>query len=102
MGREERTVESVAAVPVQSLSKEQPVVTGVIEISAGIARVRIEDMPEAATLRIALSTVFLPTFENNACRFRRFLRCGKHHRNEVCRDLQRRSANNACSHIRLP
>ncbi|CAG9242232.1 hypothetical protein PCAR4_1170003 [Paraburkholderia caribensis] len=43
--------------PVQSQSKAQPVVAGVIEICVGIARVRIEGTPDAATLRVVLRTL---------------------------------------------
>ncbi|BEU28104.1 transposase (plasmid) [Paraburkholderia sp. 22B1P] len=57
VAHEERTIENVAALPVQSQSKAQLVVTGVIEISIGIARVRIEGTPDAATLRIVLRTL---------------------------------------------
>jgi transposase len=45
------------ALPVQSQSKTQPVVAGVIEISVGVARVRIEGTPDAATLRVVLRTL---------------------------------------------
>ncbi|MFP4831228.1 MULTISPECIES: IS66-like element accessory protein TnpA [Paraburkholderia] len=55
---EERTIESAAAaLPVQSQNKAQPVVAGVIEICVGIARVRIEGTPDAATLRVVLRTL---------------------------------------------
>jgi transposase len=54
---EERRIENAAALPVQSQSKVQPVVAGVIEISVGVARVRIEGTPDAATLRIVLRTL---------------------------------------------
>lgn len=53
---EERTIENAAALPVQSQSNAQAVVAGVIEISIGIARARIEGTPDAATLRVALRT----------------------------------------------
>jgi transposase len=51
VAHEERTIENVAALPVQLQNKAQPVVTGVIEISVDIARVRIEGTPDTATLR---------------------------------------------------
>jgi len=51
------TIENAAALPVQSQSKAQPVVAGVIEICVGVARVRIEGTPDAATLRIVLRTL---------------------------------------------
>ncbi len=55
---EERRIEkNAAALPVQSRSKAQPVVAGVIEICVGGARVRIEGTPDAATLRIVLRTL---------------------------------------------
>lgn len=54
---EERTIENAAALPVQLQGKTQPVVAGVIEISVGIARVRIEGTPDAATLRVVLRTL---------------------------------------------
>ena len=54
---DERTIENAAALPVQSQSKAQPVVAGVIEISVGVARVRIEGVPDAATLRVVLHTL---------------------------------------------
>ncbi len=55
---EERTIESAAAaLPVQSQNKAHPVVAGVIEICVGIARVRIEGTPDAATLRVVLRTL---------------------------------------------
>ncbi|GJH14533.1 hypothetical protein CBA19CS11_36865 [Caballeronia novacaledonica] len=55
--REDRTIENAAAFPVQSQSKSLPVVTGVIEISVGVASVRIEGTPDAATLRVVLRTL---------------------------------------------
>ena len=54
---EERRIENAGALPVQSQSKVQPIVAGVIEISVGVARVRIEGTPDAATLRIVLRTL---------------------------------------------
>ncbi|WP_233859369.1 IS66-like element accessory protein TnpA [Paraburkholderia sp. HD33-4] len=54
---EDRTIEDEAVLPVQSPSKAQPVIAGVIEISVGIARVRIEGTPDAATLRVVLRTL---------------------------------------------
>ena len=57
VAHEERPIESAAALPVQLQSKAQPVVAGVIEICVGIARVRIEGTPDAATLRVVLRTL---------------------------------------------
>ncbi|WP_374957062.1 transposase [Paraburkholderia sp. BL25I1N1] len=54
---DERTIENAAALPIQSPAKAQPVVAGVIEISVGVARVRIEGVPDAATLRVVLRTL---------------------------------------------
>lgn len=54
---EERTIENAAALPVQLQGKTRPVVAGVIKISVGIARVRIEGTPDAATLRVVLRTL---------------------------------------------
>jgi transposase len=53
----DRTIENEAVLPVQSHSKTQPVVAGVIEICVGITRVRIEGTPDAATLRVVLRTL---------------------------------------------
>ncbi|HKR42077.1 MAG TPA: hypothetical protein VJU59_20790 [Paraburkholderia sp.] len=61
VGHEERTIENAAALPVQSQSKAQPIVADMIEISVGIARVRIEGTPDAATLRAVLRTLRAPT-----------------------------------------
>ncbi|MFM0488857.1 hypothetical protein [Paraburkholderia graminis] len=52
-----RPIENGAALPVRSRSQAQPVVGGVIEICVGIARVRIEGTPDAATLRVVLRTL---------------------------------------------
>lgn len=49
-------MKNAAALSVQSQSNAQPVVAGVIEISVGIARVRIEGTPDVATLRVVLRT----------------------------------------------
>ncbi|NVI09240.1 transposase [Paraburkholderia youngii] len=57
VAHEEHTLESAVALPVQSQSNAQPVVAGVIEICVGIARVRIEGTPDAATLRVVLRTL---------------------------------------------
>lgn len=57
VAHEERTIADTVALPVQSQSKAHPVVAGVIEISVGIARVRIEGTPDAATLRVVLRTL---------------------------------------------
>ncbi|MGF6536754.1 transposase-like protein [Paraburkholderia youngii] len=57
VAHEKHTLESAVALPVQSQSKAQPVVAGVIEIYVGIARVRIEGTPDAATLRVVLRTL---------------------------------------------
>lgn len=54
---EDHTIENAAALRVQSQSTAQPVVAGVIEISVGFARVRIEGTPDAATLRVVLRTL---------------------------------------------
>nr|WP_302674757.1 transposase [Trinickia violacea] len=54
---EERTIENAASLPVQPQSKAQPAVAGVIEICVGVARVRIEGTPDAATLRVVLRTL---------------------------------------------
>lgn len=54
---EERTIENAATLPVQLQSKVHPVVAGVIEISVGVARVRIEGTPDAATLGVVLRTL---------------------------------------------
>ncbi|MDR5823621.1 IS66-like element accessory protein TnpA [Caballeronia sp. LZ043] len=57
VAHEERLIESAAGLPVQLQSKAQPVVAGDIEICVGIARVRIEGTPDAATLRVVLRTL---------------------------------------------
>jgi transposase len=57
VAHEEHTIENGAALPVQSRSKAYPVVTGMIEISVGIARVRIEGTPDTAPLRGVLRTL---------------------------------------------
>lgn len=54
---EERTIENAAVLPAQSQSKAHPVVAGVIEVSIGVARVRIEGTPDPATLRVVLRTL---------------------------------------------
>lgn len=54
---EEHAIENAASLPVQSPNKVHPVVAGVIEICVGIARVRIEGTPDAATLRVVLRTL---------------------------------------------
>nr|WP_248556982.1 transposase [Paraburkholderia terrae] len=54
---EERTIENAAVLPVQSRSKAQPIIAGVIEISVGVASVRIGGTPDPATLRVVLRTL---------------------------------------------
>lgn len=54
---EERAIENAASLPVQPQSMAQPAVAGVIEICVGVARVRIEGTPDAATLRVVLHTL---------------------------------------------
>ena len=49
--------QNAATLPVQLQSKVHPVVAGVIEISVGVARVRIEGTPDAATLGVVLRTL---------------------------------------------